>query len=212
MAKSMSVQRYSEKSLRSAVEQFEAFMVAPEDVSRVPRALSECGVRFVVVESLPGSKIDGVCFWLDDYSPVIGMSTRYDRIDNFWFVLRHEIEHVLHRHGRDEEILDDLEGSGAGTDSSVPEEERIANGAASDFCVPAARLDSFILRKRPFFYEKDVLAFSGVVQRHPGVVVGQMQRRLNDYAYLRRHQAKVRHLLTPGAMTDGWGQAAQVSI
>lgn len=212
MAKSMSVRRYSEKELRSALTQFEAFMIAPEDVSRVPRALSECGVRLVVVESLPGSKIDGVCFWLDDESPVIGISTRYDRIDNFWFVLRHEIEHVLQRHGRGEEILDDLDGSGGATDNSVPEEERIANSAAADFCAPTARLDSFIARKRPFFYEKDVLAFAGVVQRHPGIIVGQMQRRLNDYSYLRRHQVKVRHLLTPGAMTDGWGQAAQVSI
>jgi len=33
--------------------------------------------------------------WLDDKSPVIALSMRFDRIDNFWFVLRHELEHVL---------------------------------------------------------------------------------------------------------------------
>ncbi len=28
------------------------------------------------------------------------MSLRFDRIDNFWFVLRHELEHVIQGHGR----------------------------------------------------------------------------------------------------------------
>jgi HTH-type transcriptional regulator/antitoxin HigA len=37
-----------------------------------------------------------MCLWLNDgTSPVIGMSLRFDRIDNFWFVLRHELEHVI---------------------------------------------------------------------------------------------------------------------
>src|SRR3546814_19604704 len=70
-------------------------MVDPEAVGQVPAILTACGVRLVIVEVLPNAKIDGVCTWLDENSPVIGMSTLYDRLDNFWFVLRHEIEHVL---------------------------------------------------------------------------------------------------------------------
>ena len=68
--------------------------------------MMECGVRYIIVEGLPGGKIDGVCFWLDPRSPVIGMSLRFDRIDNFWLVLRHEIEHVLCGHGKSEPIID----------------------------------------------------------------------------------------------------------
>jgi len=42
------------------------------------------------------------------------MSLRHDRIDNFWFVLRHEIEHVLRQHGRSAAMLDtELEGERA---------------------------------------------------------------------------------------------------
>ena len=63
----------------------------------MPRIVSECGIRLAIVECLPNAKIDGVCFWLNKYSPVIGLSMRFDQIDNFWFVLRHEIEHVLRR-------------------------------------------------------------------------------------------------------------------
>ena len=64
------------------------------------RILMECGIRFILVEKLPNADIDGVCFWLDEHSPVIGMTTRRDKIDNFWFVLRHECEHVLRGDGR----------------------------------------------------------------------------------------------------------------
>ena len=52
------------------------------------------GIRFVVLEPLPQTRIDGVCFWLDDLSPVIALSFRYDRLDWFWFTLGHELRHV----------------------------------------------------------------------------------------------------------------------
>ncbi|TGV72849.1 addiction module antidote protein, HigA family, partial [Mesorhizobium sp. M00.F.Ca.ET.149.01.1.1] len=100
LASEMVVEGYSETRLRALARDLYRFMIDPEDVRRVPRALAECGVRYVIVETLPKANIDGVCFWLDDASPVIGMTTRFDRIDNFWFVLRHEIEHVLNRDGR----------------------------------------------------------------------------------------------------------------
>jgi HTH-type transcriptional regulator/antitoxin HigA len=182
-------------------------MTKPEDSRHIPRFLAECGVRFVLVENLPQSKIDGVCFWLDDRTPVIGMSTRYDRIDNFWFVIRHEIEHVLQRHGMQCAIVDaELEGQNAGTGTTVSNIERIANAAAANFCVPSEKLDSFIKRKHPLYYERDVVAFAKVNGIHPGLVVGQMQHRLNRYDYLRKYQAKIRHFILPGAYADGWGQ------
>jgi len=173
----------------------------------------ECGVRYIIVEKLPNAAIDGVCFWLDDQSPVIGMSTKRDTIDNFWFVLRHEIEHVLERHGRGSEIIDlDLGGDLGSNGGVMSIEEGAANAAASEFCVPAAKIDSFLLRKKPFYYEKDVVSFSRIVARHPGIVIGQMQRRLNNYAYLSRHLAKVRQFVLPGAIADGWGQILPLSM
>src|SRR6202041_1370154 len=105
---------------------------------------------FVLVEALATSKIDGVCVWLNEKAPVIGMSLRFDRIDNFWFVLRHELEHVIQKHGQSSVMMDaNLEGDRAGTGSSVTEEERIANAAAAEFCVPQAQLQHFIRVKSP---------------------------------------------------------------
>src|SRR5205814_240398 len=95
IADELLVARYSPEAVQQAIEKLSVLRSSPEDTRKVPRILQDAGIRYVVVESLPCSKIDGVCFWLNDSSPVIGMSLRFDRIDNFWFVLRHELEHVL---------------------------------------------------------------------------------------------------------------------
>jgi len=211
IAASISVPRYSEKALRSALNDLQEILHAPEEARHVPRLLTECGVRFILVEKLPNANIDGVCFW-DQSAPVIGMTTRYDRIDNFWFVLRHEIEHVLRTHGRDHEILDDLDGEGASTSDSLPEEERVANAAAGDFCAPTDKLNSFMVRKHPFFYEKDVVAFARLHRRHPGLVVGQMRFRMKRHDYLTRYLVKIRQFVLPGSIADGWGQVVPISL
>src|SRR6266513_6368463 len=95
---------------------------------------------------------------------------------------------------------------------SISEEERIANDAASNFCAPSDRLDLWLKRKSPYYYEKDVVAFARVLERHPGIVIGQIRRRLNRYDYLTRYLVKIRQYLLPGSIADGWGQTVQVSL
>ncbi|HVM81250.1 MAG TPA: HigA family addiction module antitoxin [Stellaceae bacterium] len=212
IAREMVVPNYSEKALKDALGRLRMLMVDPLDTREVPHILSECGVRFVIVEGLPNAKIDGACFWLGK-SPVIGMSLRFDRIDNFWFVLRHEIEHVLQRHGRDREIVDiELEGDRAGYESNtLSQEERVANRAASDFCVPIGEMDSFIARKTPFFSERDLLGFARRLQLHPGIVAGQLRKRINRWDIFTKLLVKVRDAAISAATVDGWGHVAPVS-
>ena len=221
IAKGISVPPYSVATLTDGMHRLEALLVTPEEVRHVPRILAECGVRLIFVEKLQQAKIDGVCCWLDQKSPVIGMSLRRDRIDNFWFVLRHEIEHILKGDGRERAIngkesaiVDaELEGARAGTGAALPPEERTANIAAAGFCVPTDKLVSFMARKHPFYYEKDVVAFAHTMTRHPGLVIGQMQFRLDDYKYLAKRLSlyKVRQFVLPGAIADGWGQTLQLT-
>ncbi|MEL7454450.1 MAG: HigA family addiction module antitoxin, partial [Pseudomonadota bacterium] len=92
---------FSEQKLRDRLSELRHLMIHPEAVTEALDILDECGVRVVIVEALPGAKIDGVCTWLDNDTPVIGLSALYDRLDNFWFVLRHEIEHILNGDGKD---------------------------------------------------------------------------------------------------------------
>jgi HTH-type transcriptional regulator/antitoxin HigA len=202
--------RYTRRSLVDAIEAMKELRSTREAVRKVPRILAEVGVRFVIVESLKGSKIDGACFWLDEESPVVVMSLRLDRIDNFWFVLMHELEHVLREHGRISPVLDsDLEQDNSNT---TWDEELVANTAAAEFCVSRESLNQFIARKAPLFPERDVIGFARTLQIHPGLVVGQIQRMTGRYHLLRQHLAKVRTIVSPSAMVDGWGDVAPVGV
>ena len=198
------VSPYDETRLRAALSQLQEMLLAPEESRNVPKLLASCGVRFVIVEALKGSKIDGACFWLSENSPVVAMSLRLDRIDNFWFVLRHEIEHVLLRHGRNRGFILDQD-SDVETFGSIADEEAVANAAAGDFCVPSAELSSFIFRVKPFFSEERIKLFSEQLKRHPGIVVGQLHRALNDHKFLRKYQVKISPFIVESADVDGWG-------
>lgn len=211
IADSMAVPTYSEKRLREALAPLAGLRTAPEETRHVPRILTECGVRFVVVESLPNAKIDGVCFWLKG-SPVIGMSIQRDQIDNFWFVLRHEIEHVLRKDGMQSECIDVELMSSSSANVDLPEQEIIANKAAADFCVPTHEMNDFVARVRPFFSEQRVVLFAQRLGIHPGLVVGQIQHRLDNFAFLKRHLPKVRQFVIGSATTDGWGQTTPISL
>lgn len=210
IAEAMTVGPYSERALREAFPKMRTLLASLEDVRHVPHLLAECGVRLVIVEPMPGSKIDGVTFWLGEKanSPVIGLSLRLDRIDNFWFVLTHEIAHVLNKHGRAEAIIDTdtFDRSAAQEAQNVSEEEQVANAIAAEFCVPRVDMGDFIVRHRPLFSEEKVLGFARRIQVHPGIVVGQLQRALGKYSLFRKYQVSIRPIVAPVAMTDGYGQ------
>lgn len=204
LAAEMVTAPYSEAQLITSLTCLSALLTAPEETRHVAKVLAECGVRFVVVEPIPGAKIDGACFWLPKAQPVVALSLRLDRIDNFWFVLRHELEHVLRGHGQERGyILDqDLEGTAP---DQVDDEEIVANAAAADYCVSQDELNGFIARIAPFFKEERVLLFAQRINVHPGLVIGQLQRRLGRYDLFRKYQVKVRQFVTSSALTDGWG-------
>lgn len=219
IAEEIVVPAYSERKLLSAINDLERFLVDPEEIRNVPRVLADAGVRFVIVETLPKANIDGVCFWLDQKSPVIGMTCRHDRIDNFWFVLRHEIEHLLNKDGQNEqlssEIVDvDLDPEAQG----LPKEEMRANVAASQFCADQDALDSFVIRKYPYMAERDTLGLARRLQRHPGIVVGQLQYKMavqykvNKYSWLAKHKVKIRQFLKGAATMDGWGDPVPMNL
>lgn len=203
IAGSMPAPLYSDGKLRRAVESMRPLLSAPDEARHAPRLLLDAGVRFMVVEQLPGLKIDGVCFWLDEQKPVIAMSLRYDRIDNFWFVLRHEIEHVLNRDGV---VIDDLDPSS----ETVSDQEAAANEAAEEFCVSSVDLTDFMERKGPLYTDDKLRRFAKTIQTHSGIVAGQLRRRLGRYDIFNSHLAKIRHIVTTTALVDGFGSTLEV--
>jgi HTH-type transcriptional regulator / antitoxin HigA len=199
---------YSEANLRKALVKLRTLLVAPEELRQVPTILAEAGVRFVIVEFLPGAKIDGAAFWLND-TPVIALSIRFDRVNNFWFVLRHEIEHILNRDDEvtiDVELTERLQSKG-----ELPPKEIRANTAAAEFLIRKSELDSFIIRVRPLYSEQRILLFAKRIGVHPGIVVGQLQHRDEiPYTHFHKHLVKIREIVTQTALTDGWGTVPRI--
>ncbi len=210
LATALQIPKYNEQKLRSALVNLELLMTEPEEARHIPGILSECGVRFVIVEPIPGSKIDGVCFWLNAHSPVIGLSLKGDYIDRFWFTLRHEIEHVLRGDGKDSIMVDEFEANEPA--SNTNDCEKAANQAASNFCVPEKEIKHFIARLDPMYSEKNLIGFARLIKRHPGIVAGQLQRRTERWDLFRRHQLKVRHIIIQSALTDGYGHTGPINI
>jgi HTH-type transcriptional regulator/antitoxin HigA len=205
LAEGVSASPYSEKRLRDALAKLKALLVAPEEIRQVPRILADAGVRFVVIEFLPGAKIDGATFWLND-SPVIAMSIRFDRLDNFWFVLIHEIEHVLNRDGQQQPTIDIELTEHMQRNDELPPEEVRANKAASEFLIQVRELDDFVARVRPLYSDQRILLFARRIGVHPGLVVGQLQHRAEiPFTHFKRHLVPVREIVTQSALTDGWG-------
>ena len=219
IAEEMIVPNYSEKKLQNVISELERFLVDPEEIRNVPRALADAGIRFVIVETLPKTNIDGVCFWLDKKSPVIGMTCRHDRIDNFWFVLRHEIEHLLNKDGQKDQLSSKIVDVDLDPEKQdLPEEEMRANLAASQFCADQDALDSFVIRKYPYMAERDTLGLARRLQRHPGIIVGQLQFKMavqykvNKYNWLAKHKVKIRQFLKGAATMDGWADPVSMSL
>lgn len=206
IAKTMHVETFTELKLARAMKELNAFLISRDCVDEVPEILRECGIRFIVNKWLPSSKIDGVCLWLDDRSPVVALSLRYDRIDSFWFTLMHELHHVKYGHAKEAALLD------VGLDErneSISEEERQADDGAVEFLVPQEELKKFIARVRPAFTPLQIKGFSKRMRVHPGIVVGQLKHRGHvAHNHHTRLQVPIRELITSTSTYDGWGMVA----
>ena len=197
LAKVCPADLFDEGKLTSLAMSLRRLAAKSQAVHRVPELLSKYGIRFVIVEPLPRVKIDGAAFWLDEKSPVIAMSVRFDNIGSFWFTLMHEFIHIQEKHTFS---FDDLESSPS------DDTEIVTNRAAAEILVPKAKLDTFIKMYSPRYSEARINNLATQLQIHPGIVVGQLQHQKEIGYYIHRKLlTKVRELTTAIAFTDGWG-------
>jgi HTH-type transcriptional regulator/antitoxin HigA len=143
-------------------------------LNHIPEYLSEFGILLIYERGIPGLKADGVVLKLQNGIPVIGMSLRYSRLDNFWFTLMHELSHiVLHYDQMESPIIDNLETE------NVEALEIAANRLAQNSFVPRCTWN-----RCPPKYEKSnasVIKFAKEQGIHPAIVAGMLQKESNRY-------------------------------
>ncbi|HEY0982282.1 HigA family addiction module antitoxin [Schlesneria sp.] len=202
--------KFAVENIPDGVTELRSLVPNPENIRKVPAVLSSMGIRLVLVQHLTGTKIDGAAMWLDECSPVIGLSLRYGRIDNFWHNLFHELVHVREREGMEGGVIDTEMNDGVL--SAVSESEARANRDAANYLVPTEKLDSFIARHKKLFYQAKVIQFANSRGVHPGIVVGQLRHRGElDYRQLTKLTVDIRNHILGAALTDGWGDCPLVS-
>ena len=210
LATTLIAKPYSRKDLLAALDDLRALSTDPREVRHVPRILADAGVRFLVVEHLAKTKIDGATLWLDKNRPVVALSLRYDRIDGFWFTLAHELSHVLRKNSLS--LDSDIAAASRADVDTKPKQERLADEFASTFIVPDYELEDFIVRTRPLYSKKKIRGFAGRLNVHPGIVVGRLQHKQEiGYSHSREMLAKVRDDITSAAFTDGWGNRLSIT-
>lgn len=154
--------------------------------------LRNSGIRVVIEFHLPNTYLDGAAFLLSDGSPVIGMTLRHDRLDNFWFVLFHELVHIIkHLHKGDiESIFDNL-------DAKADDIEQEADEQAGEILVPEDKWNTALAR---FVRSEDSIRdFANKLGIHPAIIAGKIRKEANNYIILKNmvRQGEVRKLF-PG--------------
>ncbi len=167
------------------------------------KLLAQYGIAVEVVPHLPRTHLDGAALRLVDGRPVIGLTIRYDRIDNFWYCLMHELAHVrLHLDADKDDIFvhdHSLRGREVSHDNSKESE---ADDCAEEALIPKAAWDASEVSRNPSGMA--VMALALDLGIHPAIVAGRVRYRLGNYRLLSQFVGSGqvrRHLESAGART-----------
>jgi HTH-type transcriptional regulator/antitoxin HigA len=161
-----------------------ARLSSSEDGPRLAKDfLAKHGIPLVIVPHLPKTYLDGAALKLGDGTPVIGLTLRYDRIDNFWFCLLHELAHVgRHMDGnRETAFVDDLTLRDVKAGREEPKELQ-ADEWAEEALVPRAIWETSAARHDPT--PMTVIHLANALQVHPAIVAGKIRHERRNYRLL----------------------------
>ena len=145
--------------------------------------LAAHGVALVIVPHLPRTHLDGAALRLADGRPVVGLTLRYDRLDNFWFCLLHELAHVgRHQDGGSRTVFVDDHSLRPRTPRPADAQEAEADAWAEEALIPAAAWHTSVVRESPTMMNAIDLAQSLGI--HPAVVAGRVRHERGNYRLL----------------------------
>lgn len=145
--------------------------------------LANHGIHLVCLEHLPRTHLDGAALQLADGTPVIGLTLRYDRLDNFWFCLLHELAHIG-RHmsaTSNEAFVDDLSLRAVQGARRVPRETE-ADDWAEHGLIPEDIWNTSKVKDNP-----TPLAVMELAQRlgiHPAIIAGRIRYETRNFRLL----------------------------
>jgi HTH-type transcriptional regulator / antitoxin HigA len=150
--------------------------VLPDGPRRALRLAQEKGIVVIIEPQLKGLRLDGAAF-LSGSTPIIGLTLRNDRLDNFWYTLLHELAHVyLHYLTGLAAGFFDEELEGENTDDLEIEADQFASSAL---------IPSEAWRLSPARISRSAGPIEGFANQlgiHPAIVFGRVRRERNNYS------------------------------
>ena len=135
------------------------------------------GIGFIVESHFPQTYLDGATIMANKQHPVIGLTLRYDRLDNFWFTLMHELAHIsLHYDTTTNLYYDDLKSS------SDNMQEVQADRLAGEALIPQSKWEN-----SPAKLISSPIAAESLARElgiHIAIVAGKMRHEGQNYQYL----------------------------
>jgi len=126
------------------VSQFSQYEDGP---LRAKSFLADHGIALVVEKALTGTKFNGASLMTTSGMPIVGLTLLYDRVDNFWFTLLHELAHIWKHLHSDNDLYIDFFGGNKRDYLDSPEEEE-ADKIAREALIPIEYMshDAFLLQ------------------------------------------------------------------
>ncbi len=159
------VNEFIKKDLNALARNITGYSMKKDGVAKFLADLTGTGVKFISLSHLPRTYLDGASF-LYNSSPVLVYTKRYDRLDNFWFTISHEIGHILkHIKNEKEMFVDDLKID----DNS--EKEKEANEFAEEI-LKVKNILNYFEEYKHYTSELRVLEASQELNVHKSIIVG----------------------------------------
>jgi HTH-type transcriptional regulator/antitoxin HigA len=155
-----------------------------EDGPRLAKEfLEKHGIPMVIVPHLPKTYLDGAALKLPDGTPVVALTLRYDRVDNFWFCLLHELAHVGRHMDNDGNIafVDDLTLRNVTGGHEDPKELQ-ADEWAEEALVPRKIWETSSVREHST--PMAVISLANALQIHPAIVAGKVRHEQRNFRLL----------------------------
>lgn len=145
--------------------------------------LAKHGIPLVILHHLPKTYLDGAALRLADGRPVIGLTLRYDRIDNFWFCLLHELAHVGRHLDNDKgnAFVDDLTLRDVKGGREDPRETQ-ADDWAEEALIPKSTWEASAVKDHPT--PTTVMNLAKALGIHPAIVAGRVRYQQQNYRLL----------------------------
>ncbi|XAH24344.1 ImmA/IrrE family metallo-endopeptidase [Xylophilus sp. GW821-FHT01B05] len=148
--------------------------------------LADMGVALVFENHFNKTYLDGAAM-VDGDRPVVALTLRHNRLDNFWFALLHELVHVKEHLGPDRFfIADNLEDK----IHQQSKEEREADEGAREILIPHAEWLASDLISSPTM--DAAIALADKLRIHPTIVAGRVRFETGNWRLLSSIKAEVR--------------------